>query len=463
MEEKNHSDVEVQKIFRCLSILNRTRDSLSSSALCPKNGQTLDRALAKQINIRRSELDSLLPNNISVIVRSSTPNPEVCEGNCLTPSFQTFAPPEESSQAGQANADNLLPPSHRHPVIVRAGQELAGVGGELSAIRNHSLAPSIPWSPTRAFSDSVFESQSPSRTDSARESSTLPRGTLSELLSNSDTAPLLAPLFTSSTDSLDNSMTALVDMKDACDAKVRRFTRLLRRYDPADFQPSALVTNKSSWTSEATNALEELVDAIEELCSKHGQTLGSTEVGVWKESIKRNEAEFKKFINELEAKTSDMGVRVPAPGQAYSGGDSNLIQAQKTKAAQVDIEVDMQIISTEGTQLSTEIQKFDDWGDAPDNEIEVAMNKVDDWKRKMEKLREKSYAIQRNTMSFNLDQSMMRSSKALVNTLSSELEIVVDNIQFEDGKRCLYSQNRSKVAAVKFPTFGGDTDEDFQV
>ena len=82
-----------------------------------------------------------------------------------------------------------------------------------------------------------------------------------------------------------------------------------------------------------------------------------------------------------------MGVRVPAPGQAYSGGDSNLIQAQKTKAAQVDIEVDMQIISTEGTQLSTEIQKFDDWGDAPDNEIEVAMNKVDDWKRKMEKLK----------------------------------------------------------------------------
>lgn len=89
------------------------------------------------------------------------------------------------------------------------------------------------------------------------------------------------------------------------------------------------------------------------------------------------------------------------------------------------------------------------------------MNKVDDWKRKMEKLREKSYAIQRNTMSLNLDQSTMRSSKALVSTLSSELDIVVDSIQFEDGKRCLYSQNRSKVASFKFPTFGGDIEEDF--
>ena len=255
-------------------------------------------------------------------------------------------------------------------------------------------------------------------------------------------------------------MSALVDMKDACDAKVRRFTRLLRRYDPTAYPPSALITYKSSWTSEATNALEELVDAIEELCSKNGQTLGSVEVGVWKESIKRNEAEFQKFINGMEAKTADipgpnMGPMVPAHS------DSNLIQAQKTRAAQVEIEIDMQIISTKGTQLSTEILKFDDWGDAPDNDIEIAMNKVDDWKRKMEKLREKSYAIQRNTMSFNLDQSTMRSSKALVNTLSSELDIVVDNIQFEDGKRCLYSQNRSKVAAVKFPTFGGDIDEDF--
>jgi hypothetical protein len=52
--------------------------------------------------------------------------------------------------------------------------------------------------------------------------------------------------------------------------------------------------------------------------------------------------------------------------------------AQKTRAAQVEIEVDMKIISTKGTQLSKEILKFDDWGDAPDKEIEIAMNKVDD-------------------------------------------------------------------------------------
>ena len=144
-------------------------------------------------------------------------------------------------------------------------------------------------------------------------------------------------------------MSALVDMKDACDARVRRFTKLLRRYDPTAYPPSALNTNKSSWTSEVTDALEELVDAIEELCSKNGKTLGPVEISVWKESIKRNEAEFHKFINGMEAKPADLpgpniGPIVPAPNPAHA--DSNLIQVQKTRAAQVDIEVDMQIIST---------------------------------------------------------------------------------------------------------------------
>ena len=261
-------------------------------------------------------------------------------------------------------------------------------------------------------------------------------------------------------------MSTLVDIKDACVTKVRRFTRLLRRFDPAVLQPIALMNNKSNWMSSVNDALEELVDAIEELCSKHGQTMGSTEVEVWKETIKRTEADFHKFINCLESRTAELSgsttdPMVPAPGPAIPSGDASYTQTQKIRAAQVDIDVDMQIISDEGTQLSKEIQNFDDWGVAPDNEVEIAMNKVDEWKRKMERLRGKSYAIQRNTMSFNLNESSMRSSKALVNTLSSELDIVVEHVQFEDEKRCLYSQNRSEVASVKFPMFGGDTDEDF--
>ena len=97
----------------------------------------------------------------------------------------------------------------------------------------------------------------------------------------------------------------------------------------------------------------------------------------------------------------------------------------------------MQIIVDDGSVLSKEISQFDDWADATDNEVEVAMQKVDNWNEKMEKLRQKSFDIQRNTISFDLNEAKMRSSKSMVNALSSELDTVLDMIQFEDRVRCL--------------------------
>ena len=70
-----------------LSILNRTRRSLSASSLSSGHGQgLLDRALAKQISARQAELDCNLQRFRSVIARTSTPDPEAaqqCEESCL--------------------------------------------------------------------------------------------------------------------------------------------------------------------------------------------------------------------------------------------------------------------------------------------------------------------------------------------------------------------------------------------
>ena len=82
--EKKENATEVEKIFR-ISALNRTRESLSASDTCPdRSGHLLEQALAKQIAIREAELDSFsLPKkNVSVIVRCSTPDPDVeCRDN----------------------------------------------------------------------------------------------------------------------------------------------------------------------------------------------------------------------------------------------------------------------------------------------------------------------------------------------------------------------------------------------
>ena len=60
--------------------LSQTRQFLSAEdSFLEQPGQLLDRALAKQIARREAELDSLtapINKKVSVIVRSSTPDPE---------------------------------------------------------------------------------------------------------------------------------------------------------------------------------------------------------------------------------------------------------------------------------------------------------------------------------------------------------------------------------------------------
>ena len=62
-----------------ISILNRTRDSLSAiGAFSTELGQVLDKALAKQLNSRQEEIgetSSHVPRQVPVIVRNSTPLP----------------------------------------------------------------------------------------------------------------------------------------------------------------------------------------------------------------------------------------------------------------------------------------------------------------------------------------------------------------------------------------------------
>ena len=55
----------------------------------------------------------------------------------------------------------------------------------------------------------------------------------------------------------------------------------------------------------------------------------------------------------------------------------------------------------------------------------------------------------------------LKISTALINTLESEMSMAIDNIKFEDYKRCLYSSSKSKATDVKLPTFDGNQFDDF--
>ena len=141
--------VENQDLEQSILILSRTRRNLSASAPPERSGPNfLDKALAKQISVRQSELDLNLQRCGSVIVRASTPDPRdaPCDDNCLEDSIfevshqELSCPttlsqtPEEFSiplQNSLSYQDTTAPSVRglRTPVITRA--------------------PLVPWSPSK--------------------------------------------------------------------------------------------------------------------------------------------------------------------------------------------------------------------------------------------------------------------------------------------------------------------------
>ena len=425
-------------------MLNRTRESLASDTRLDRSGHLLDQALAKQIAVREAELDSFSkPNkNVSVIVRCSTPDPEAecreefphTHPHALTPQA---IPVDRSLPLNYLlhSLENLdqppLPP--RHPVSqLRAGH--AG-GAPLN-----SSAPAVPWTPPRSS----------------------PSGPLLGLLSSPRSSSLLAPLITVEAFDISNpkgSRMDLVQTKEDCEAKKRKFNGLLRVFDPAPKSLGALKRSHSKYHDDLLDALNTLVEVIENMCVKHGQVLGTQTVTSWKEEITRSEADFHDWSNRVDEKLGEYASGPPAHSVAIPTSDHT--NANRVKMAEADTKVDAEIIGAEAKELSKEIDKFADWGEASNDQIETAMNHIDDWKKRFNRVKEKLFSIKRNVLKYDLADTQLKISTALINTLESELCLAVDTIRFEDEQRCLYSNSRSKGAEVKLPTFDGNRFDDF--
>ena len=144
----------MDEVFRRLSILKRTRRSLTADVnYLDKSGQLLDRSLAKQEQVRQAELDSLLPNSVSVIVRSSTPEPDQ---SCDEVFFPHNHPISHTPTAHDIPEDRSLP--LRHLLDSLNPQNLSDCHppphrGDCEAVPSHppvpgllSLsAPQVPW------------------------------------------------------------------------------------------------------------------------------------------------------------------------------------------------------------------------------------------------------------------------------------------------------------------------------
>ena len=99
---------------------------------------------------------------------------------------------------------------------------------------------------------------------------------------------------------------------------------------------------------------------------------------------------------------------------------------------------------------SIDMRKIDDWSTAQSYEVEVAITKIESWKNQMRNIQNTLYTLQKNVRCFNLDENRLRESDEAFVNLKTEIQLIIENIEFVDESRCLFSQMNLKLQMLHF-------------
>ena len=293
-------------------------------------------------------------NNVSVIVRCSTPDPEAtCSTNNPAFHFPNQVPEDFSIPLNYLFESFVqcetppLPP--RHPVYPN------------NTITVHPRGPEVPYTPPRHHQDVS------SRDTSLIEGFRSPR-----------ISALLEPLIDLGATENTSKMSDLNRMKEECDEKLEKFNSLLRIYNPVGKNPVGLQENQQKWNDELVNALGSLTKSINIMTTKHKVALGTEIIKQWKKQIEDSEKNYHDHFNATYVAVT--AARAQAPPPVVSRPMSEPAE-DKVEAAQVDVSIEAERVALEGKKLDEEIKKYDGWGDATNEQIEEAMGKTEDWEK----------------------------------------------------------------------------------
>ena len=89
------------------------------------------------------------------------------------------------------------------------------------------------------------------------------------------------------------------------------------------------------------------------------------------------------------------------------------------------------------------------------------MRSIAGWRTRFGKIKETLYSFRRNIYVHDLDDEQLLAAEAAVKVLESDLDLAIENIEYEDRVRCLFALATSKASDIKFPSFQGFEGEDF--
>ena len=266
--------------------------------------------------------------------------------------------------------------------------------------------------------------------------------------------------------------------KDIFDRRMKaafiKLKNLFRMYQVDKFSAAILKANKDEWLRRVETYSEEVQELVVSFLDNEFITdVDRTEAD---NMLDQFMASVSDYMLAYHTKILDIGPspQVPTQGHAEASGGSRSLSAshesssssassvnQAAKTARVNVDIEAERISMEVKSLLAELRKTQDWENADNYAVELAMPKIVGWKKQMKKLRESLLLMKKNILSFDLDDEKLVSSEAAVNSLEAEVEICVENIEFEDETRGLYSLAKGKPGEAKYPQFAGGKEEDF--
>ena len=319
----------IEELNKSITLLERTRERVIASQTNPRGkGHLLDKALAKQILLRKEKLDSVESVNKTLNKDSEDQQSETSQLHRFLIDLEVTSPPQ------------ILP---RHPFTESSPLDTCGGDVDLDVETLSSTGLSIQCSEMD---------------------------------------------FTETTTNLNK--------------KILKFQRLERLYNPEKYEVKSILENKKERSSKLEEALMEVVEMAEEL-TLH-QEAGEDLKNNAKKVIDETEAKFQMFVNGISKKAASptaSGVTTPVPEEALGSGSSTPsgddsrreTLSQSTKVAKVNISIDADIVASEAKSLTAEIRKFADWGSAESHEVEIAMGKKADWRKRFKKIKEKGWAV----------------------------------------------------------------------
>ena len=69
-------------------------------------------------------------------------------------------------------------------------------------------------------------------------------------------------------------------------------------------------------------------------------------------------------------------------------GEGGRKEAEAARVAEIDVDIDQEKISKDVKDLSAELNKFEDWSEVDPHEIEVAMSKIEGWRKRAKQIQD---------------------------------------------------------------------------